>query len=250
MTYLPYLLTALAFLAAGVVNTVAGGGSFLTFPALLMAGLDPRAANITSTMALFPMQINAGYLGRKHISGIHGLSVTHLVFISLCGGTVGAILLLLTPIDFFARLVPWLVLFATAVFTYGSFHKKNDNPDYIHPISRKKLIISQLVIATYGGYFGAGIGILMLSALTLAGMKLKIASMTKNVLAAAINTSAFIIFTLSHDVDWSLAVLGAVSSIGGSFIGMRILHKVSDKVLRVVVIGIGITLSIALFMRQ
>jgi len=106
------------------MNTLAGGGSFLTFPALLLTGLDPRAANITSTIALFPMQITTGFESRKLAGGTGGLSFRTLVILSLVGGIIGAILLLLTPAAFFARLVPWLILVATALFAYGSFSKR------------------------------------------------------------------------------------------------------------------------------
>src|SRR5580698_4914363 len=114
------LVLILASFAAGVQNALAGGGSFLTFPALLFAGLDPRAANITSTIALFPMQVTTGYASRKLANGTGTLSFRTLFILSLIGGVIGAALLLLTPPIIFARLVPWLILFATVMFAWGS----------------------------------------------------------------------------------------------------------------------------------
>src|SRR5438132_5412195 len=114
----------IAAFIAGVQNALAGGGSFLTFPALLFAGLDPRAANITSTIALFPGQVATGFAGRKAVAGLPSLSFRALFIISLMGGALGAVLLLATPVSIFTRLVPWLVLFATAVFAWGSFLRK------------------------------------------------------------------------------------------------------------------------------
>src|SRR3954466_16163781 len=118
------LLLLLAGLWAGAQNALAGGGSFITLPALILAGLDPRAANITSTVALFPGQVTTGLAGRTMVSGAQRLSFRALFIISLAGGTLGALLLLATPAAFFARLVPWLVLFATAMFAWGSFARR------------------------------------------------------------------------------------------------------------------------------
>ena len=106
-------LLVLVSFAAGVQNVLAGGGSFMTFPALLFAGLDPRAANIASTIALFPGQVTTGLAGRKHVAGAEGVSFRALFWISLAGGAAGAVLLLVTPVSVFTRLVPFLVLFAT-----------------------------------------------------------------------------------------------------------------------------------------
>ncbi|HET8706011.1 MAG TPA: sulfite exporter TauE/SafE family protein, partial [Pseudomonadales bacterium] len=132
MITLPFLIFCAASLAAGIVNTLAGGGSFLTFPALLLTGLDPRAANMTSTIALFPMQITSGYAGRKMAGGTPALSFKALFVISLIGGAVGAGLLLLTPPTTFGKMVPWLILFATGCFAYGSFRKKSTDEDHYH----------------------------------------------------------------------------------------------------------------------
>ena len=111
-----FFILFLASAWAGIQNALAGGGSFITLPSLMLTGMDARAANITSTVALFPAQVATGWTGRKNVEGAAGLSFRALVIISLIGGALGAILLLVTPASFFARLVPWLVLFATAVF--------------------------------------------------------------------------------------------------------------------------------------
>ena len=115
-----------AALWAGVQNALAGGGSFITLPSLILTGMDARAANITSTVALFPGQLVSGLSNRAHVSGAAGLSMRALIGISLAGGAVGAVLLLVTPSSFFAMLVPWLVLFATGIFAWGSFGPKRE----------------------------------------------------------------------------------------------------------------------------
>ena len=119
-----WIVLFLAGLWAGVQNALAGGGSFVTLPTLILSGLDARAANITSTVALFPGQCATGLAGRKLVSGTERLSFKALFAISLAGGVLGALLLLATPPSFFARLVPWLVLFATVLFAWGSFFRK------------------------------------------------------------------------------------------------------------------------------
>src|SRR5215469_12564240 len=109
---MPLVILFFAAVWAGAQNALAGGGSFITLPALMFTGMDARAANITSTVALFPGQVATGVTGRKLVTGAEDLSFRVLFLISLAGGAVGALLLLATPPDFFAKLVPWLVLFA------------------------------------------------------------------------------------------------------------------------------------------
>ena len=122
MTTLDVVLAAVSF-AAGLQNALAGGGSFLIFPTLILTGLDPRTANITCTIALFPAQAAAGVAGRRQAAGTASLTFGVLFGISLLGGGAGALLLLHTPTSLFTALVPWLVLFATLVFAWGSFRR-------------------------------------------------------------------------------------------------------------------------------
>ena len=138
-------------------------------PALMFTGMDARAANITSTVALFPAQIVMGFTGRDDMAAPPGLSVRALFVISLAGGALGALILLATPPSFFARLVPWLVLFATAMFAWGSFFRKPRAAGEASPAALGAGLV-QFGIAIYGGYFGGGIGLLMMAALTMAGL--------------------------------------------------------------------------------
>jgi uncharacterized membrane protein YfcA len=179
-----FIILFFAAMWAGAQNALAGGGSFVTLPALMLTGMDARAANITSTIALFPAQLATGWTGRKFVSGVGALSFGMLVAVSLAGGALGALLLLVTPPSFFARLVPWLVLFATAIFAYGSFMPRREGATHL---SRWGAMTAQFFIAIYGGYFGGGIGFLMLAALTAAGLAIRPASANKNVLAGVMN---------------------------------------------------------------
>ena len=164
----------LASLWAGGQNALAGGGSFITLPSLMLTGMDARAANITSTVALFPAQIVTGLTGRAGAQGAEGLSLKALFVISLAGGAIGGAILLATPPSFFARLVPWLVLFATALFAWGSFLRRTPEPGKA-TLPPWAAGLAQFGIAVYGGYFGGGIGLLMMAALTMAGLAVRAA---------------------------------------------------------------------------
>jgi uncharacterized membrane protein YfcA len=241
-----FLVLFLAALWAGVQNALAGGGSFITLPTLMFIGIDARAANITSTVALFPAQLATGWTGRQHVFGASELSFRALVIISLIGGALGALLLLSTPPTFFAHLVPWLVLFATALFAWGSFGPRRAAP---RPLHRFGAAGAQLAISIYGGYFGGGIGFLMLAALRAAGLALRNAAATKNVLAGVMNASAVAIFVFSPEVRWFAAAIAGAGAIIGGVLGGLMLQKVNERALRLMVVAIGIALTVGLFLR-
>ena len=237
----------LAALWAGCQNALAGGGSFLTLPALILTGMDARAANITSTVALFPSQVTTGLHGWKNSSGAGGLSRRWLVGISLVGGALGAVLLLATPSSIFARMVPWLVLFATVMFAWGSFGpKRAEGGTRLKPGFAG---VVQFCIAVYGGYFGGGIGFLMLAALTADGLSIRNAASIKNVLAAVMNLSAVLIFVFSPQVHWPQMAIACVGALIGGLAGAHLLSRVNEKLLRVAIVCIGVALTIGLFLR-
>jgi uncharacterized protein len=244
------MLFAIVFLAglwAGLQNTLAGGGSFVTLPALMLTGMSPLAANITSTLALFPAQVSTGLAGRKLATGAGRLPFKALFWISLAGGALGGLLLLNTPSSVFARLVPWLVLFATTLFAWGSFLRKPAATG-AH-LGMTGAALAQFLIAIYGGYFGGGIGFLMLAALTMAGLPARNAAATKNLLAGIINASAVALFALSPEAHWREALVLGVGAVLGGMAGSWALHRINEKLLRVLVVCIGITLTIGLFLR-
>jgi uncharacterized membrane protein YfcA len=240
-------LIALAGFYAGAQNVLAGGGSFITFPALLLAGINPLAANMTSTIALFPSQVTSGVAGRALVAGAGSLNFKQLFWISIAGGAVGAVLLLNTPISIFVHLVPWLVLFATAVFTWGSFFRKSVDAPYRMPTA--VLVVSQAAISIYGGYFGGGIGFLMIAALTIAGQAVRTSVATKNALAAAMNASAVAIFAFSDLISWPAALALGAGGILGGLSGSWLLHRLPEKLLRAFVVVVGVALTIWLFVR-
>lgn len=249
---MPHLADAVLVLTAfiaGAQNALAGGGSFLVFPAMLYAGLDPRLANITSTIALFPSQVTISLAGLNEVHGAAGLSFRTFVIISLFGGAAGAVLLLATPVIVFTHLVPYLVLFATVVFAWGSFCGRNRTADAPPRISPRNAILAQTMISIYGGYFGAGIGILMLAGLTAAGIAVRRAAATKNVLAGVINVAAVGIFAARAHVDWRAAFIVAIAAILGGQLGVYLLRRINETALRVGITMIGLLLTLGLFLR-
>ena len=230
------------------MNALAGGGSFITLPSLMLTGMDARAANITSTVALFPAQLVTGFTGRSDSRSPPGLSFSALFVICLVGGALGALILLWTPPTVFARLVPWLVLFATVLFAWGSFFRKAPEPGETH-LPPWGAAVGQFFISVYGGYFGGGIGLLMMASLTMAGLSVRNAGAAKNILAGVMNASAVAIFAFSSEVHWRQALVTAVGASFGGWAGALMLKSVNETLLKVAVVAIGLALTVGLFLR-
>jgi uncharacterized membrane protein YfcA len=241
------LLLFAAGLWAGTQNALAGGGSFITLPALIAAGLDPKLANITSTMALFPGQLTTGWAGRSLVSGAERLSFRALAIIAFCGGIGGAFLLIATPSKVFAAMVPWLVLAATALFAWSSFGPKPKASSA--PPPGWVTVMTQGTIALYSGFFGGGAGIMTLASLTLARLPVRNAGGTKNVLVALSNLSAAVVFAMSGAVAWRQAVAIGIGAMIGGYIGARALKVLPERVLKVAIVVIGVALTLGLFLR-
>ena len=242
------LVLFVAAIWAGAQNALAGGGSFITLPSLMLTGMDARAANITSTVALFPAQVVTGLTGRAQAESPPGLTMRTLFAISLVGGALGALILLWTPPSVFAKLVPWLVLFATALFAWGSFFRGAPEAGKAH-LPPWGAALVQFFIAIYGGYFGGGIGFLMMAALTMTGLAVRNAGAAKNILAGVMNASAVAIFVFSSDVHWVQAVITSIGASFGGWAGARMLKSVNEELLKLGVVAIGIALTIGLFLR-
>ena len=251
------LVLILAAFYAGIQNTLAGGGSCITFPLLLFYGLDPRVANMTSAVAMFPGQMMSAYQGRHLVSSPPSFTFYQIIWICLAGGTLGAILLLLTPSSFFMRILPWLLLFATSVFAWGSFFRKPTQPktDAQKNASTKasstlKLHIVQMAIAVYGGYFGGGIGLLLLATLSTMGLQnIRYAGATKNMMAMIINAPAILIFIFSDLVNWKAALLVSIGAVSGGYCGTFLLKRLPQKLLQGFVVLVGLVITLWLFLR-
>lgn len=246
--HLPLVLIALVGFWAGIQNAMAGGGSFITLPALIASGLTPLEANITSTVALFPGQVVSGAMGWRQLGENRPRMLLTLACISLLGGALGGCLLIGTPPRVFSLLLPWLVLFATLVFVWGNFRKKSPHAPTHH--KARTLIISQFLISIYGGYFGGGIGFLMLAALTIAGFSARVAGNIKNVFAAAMNLSAVLVFATSPGLHWIQALTLGTGGLLGFTLGSHLLGYINEKWLRAFVILVGFSLTIWLFTKD
>ncbi|WOJ88708.1 sulfite exporter TauE/SafE family protein [Methylocapsa polymorpha] len=243
-------LVVLAAFTAGFINAVAGGGSFLTFPALIAAGLPPIDSNASSTVALFPGQIATAFIARDGLamaSKDKRINVPALAAISLAGGLIGGLLLLVTPQSLFSRIVPWLILFATAVFAGGNFLRPGEGS---FQLNRAGIFIAQGVVAVYGGYFGGGIGILMLAALTLYGLRdIWLMNSLKILLAVLMNAAAVVTFIVAGLVHWHLTFIVGGASIAGGYVGLFAARRMPASIVKGFVVVVGVTLSIFFFLK-
>jgi uncharacterized protein len=252
LTYL--FLCSSAFLA-GAINSVAGGGTLLTFPALFhaLAG-NGVLANGTSTVALMPGSIAGSWGYRRELADKRAV-LMRLIWPSLIGGAVGALLVTTLPGKIFNALVPWLILTAALLFLLQKPLQRriSAHPHEGPPTRRTVVMVAgfQFLVAVYGGYFGAGIGILMLSALAFLSVgDIHHMNGVKTVLAAAINGVAVIVFIVEKMVDWGLAPAMAVAAIAGGYLGARLARRLKPVYVRGIVIAIGFGLSAYYFWLQ
>ncbi|MCI0466619.1 MAG: sulfite exporter TauE/SafE family protein [Beijerinckiaceae bacterium] len=245
-----FILVSAASFAAGFINAVAGGGSFLTFPALIAAGLPPIDANASNTVALFPGQIATTYAARDGLakaSADKRVDLPVLAAISLLGGIAGGILLLLTPEALFSRMVPWLILFATVIFAGGNFWVSDAKK---FTLSRTGFFAAQGLVAIYGGYFGGGIGILMLAALTLSGLRdIWLMNSVKILLASLMNASAAVTFVIAGLVHWHWTLAVAIGAIAGGYAGLHAVRRVPAHIVKGFVVSVGLVLTIYFFLK-
>lgn len=240
------LLLAGAAFAGGAINSVAGGGSFLTFPALLFAGVPAIPANATNNTAMWLGVVSSARGYREEIRTYRGAIVPAMA-VSLVGALGGAILLLHTPSRVFERMIPWLLLFATVVFALSPFLTRRHAAKDVHSPWQLAL---QFVVSIYGGYFGAGIGILMLAILSFSGLpNMNAMNGVKNVLSIVINGVAVIPFVIAGAIVWPVALLMAVFAMIGGYAGARFFRRLPSKISRTVVLVIAIGMTTYFFVR-
>ncbi len=250
---LPNLAMIAAAFAAGVINSIAGGGTLITFPVLIWLGLDPKVANATSTVALWPGLFGGLFGYRRELENSSAI-LLRLGVTSVIGGAIGAWLLIWTPSPTFARLVPFLILFATVLFmAQGSINRRlklqafSGEPRLSWWIGA---IVFQFFSSMYGGYFGAGNGIMMLAALGLLGLHdINRANGIKNFLGICINSIAVISFGIMGLVVWRDALLMAGAALLGGYFGAKMAVRIGQAAIRRAIVVIGFVITIVMVWR-
>ncbi|MBP2314602.1 sulfite exporter TauE/SafE family protein [Azospirillum soli] len=241
------LLLSAAFFA-GAMNAVAGGGSFLTLPALIYAGVPPVAANATGTVALLPGYASGMYGYRHDLEPFGGVGLIPLSLVSLVGGLVGAGLLLVTPDEIFRDIVPWLLLVATALFAFGGSISAKLRNVGLHGTGA--LLATLFVVSVYGGYFNGGLGILLLAQFSLFGMtNLNAMNGLKNLFSTVLTAIAVVTYAVGGAVDWRYAALMTVAAVVGGYAGARVGRKIPPRILRTAIIAVGLVMSALFFFK-
>ncbi len=244
-----------AAVVAGAINSVAGGGSFISFPALLFIGIPPVNANATNTVALWPGQVASIGAYRGELRKLPWRSVTPLLITGILGGILGAWVLLRTSQKTFMNLVPWLMLIATLIFMFSGkitqWVRRRAAEQHTTEFATGRGIFIQIFIAFYIGYFGAGAGILILAMLALLGMdQIHTMNALKALLTTVSNGVAMLVFVLSHAVYWPETILMIIGSILGGYFGAHFAQKTKPENVRRIVIAIGFVLAAYYFAKQ
>ena len=241
--------------AAGAINAVAGGGTLLTFPALLYFGTPGIVANATSTLALVIGTTGSIFGFRGQLGAVRPW-LGRFVPVSLLGGALGSVLLTQTSERTFEALVPWLILFATLLFlAQGAFRRfagfEESGEAHPHSPAVWAAIVFQFGVSVYGGYFGAGIGILMLASLGFLGLRdIHEMNALKNALGSLINLIAAAIFVGCGLVDWSRAGVMTAGALVGYFLGAHFSQRIPQRHVRRIITGIGLAISLAMFWQR
>jgi uncharacterized membrane protein YfcA len=246
MSAAQYAILVLAAFVAGAVNSVAGGGSFITFPALLLVGLSPLDANVASAVALWPGQLVSTWAYRHRTATIREVPILPLVLVSVIAGLCGGLLLLVTPAAAFAGVVPWLVAFATALFAIGSFVLPRGEPAL--RLGFRGVLAAQAAISLYGGYFGGGIGFLMLASFTFYGMRdVQAMNGLRLLLGLLMNGAAILAFVVAGTVRWPETLTVAAASVAGGYFGAIGAQHLKPLTLKLLITLIGAAVSVYLF---
>jgi uncharacterized protein len=236
----------------GAMNAVAGGGSFVAFPALLFTGVAPVPANATNTLALWVGTAASGGAYRKKLDLPRRVLIPLLVM-SLVGGLAGALLLIKTPPHTFLRLIPWLMLAATLLFTFGRRLTGKISVGISHHANEAAIVgasLFELLVATYGGYFGGGIGIMNLAMLAALGMKdIHAMNALKIVLVAVINGVAAVTFIVMGAIVWPQALVMVAGASCGGYAAAHYAQKLPQVLVRGLVIALGVGMTTYFFVK-
>lgn len=242
------LLLAAGFLA-GAMNAVAGGGTFVALPALALMGLAPTIANASSTVALFPGTVASAWSYRQDIRPLDAARTGTLLTLSLVGGLVGALLLLLTPERAFSALIPWLLLLATATLAAGPRLTVYLRGLGIHTGPRF-LLLAQFLLGVYGGYFGGAVGLMMLATWSLATTAdLRALNPLRTLMVAGANGVAVACFAVTGNVSWRETLIVMAGGVAGGYIGAQLGRRLPLPLLRAAILAIAVITTGAFFAR-
>jgi uncharacterized membrane protein YfcA len=244
-----YLLLIVAALAAGLINSVAGGGMFFTFPALVFTGVPSIIANASSTTALIPGILASSWAYRGDLRKSEGIPLIPMLAVSLVGGIIGALLLLYTPQRTFDSVFPWLLLAATLLFTFGPQLAPRLRRAF--PMSVPMVVAIQFFIGIYGGYFGGAIGIVMLATWSIYGLTdIHVMNANRTLMAAAANSVAAVLFIVARKVWWPQTLVMLVFAALGGYIGAHTARKVDRRYIRAAVSVVSAAITILFFVRR
>lgn len=247
VSYEVFLLVAASFFA-GTINSIAGGGSFLTFPALVFAGVPTIAANATSAVAVFPGYLSGALGFAKELKAFPKSKFLLLIFLSIFGGTLGSILLLVTPEVVFSFIIPWLLGFATLLFAFGNYvakwaEKTSDSNGLIGSIAT-------LLVCIYGGYFNGGLGIVLLALFSALGMRdIHLMNGLKNIMSFALSAASVVTFAIAGIVFWKYAIIMMIAATIGGYFGVIVARKLSKSIIRMIIVLIGTIMTFIFFIK-
>jgi uncharacterized membrane protein YfcA len=244
----PLLVVAAAGLIAGMMNALAGGGSFVTLPALIAAGVPSVNANTSSTVALFPGTLMSAWTYRDGLGPIGSVRLRPLLIATFVGGALGAVLLLRTPIKTFDLVLPWLMAVATLMLALGS--RLGEMLRRHWRIGAAAVLSVQFCLGVYGGYFGGGVGIMMMAVWSLLSERtLKSFNAPRTLLVSAANTIAVLIFIGAQSVVWRETLVMLVGATLGGYCGALIGRRAPAGVVRVGTLLVSVSITLAFFAR-
>ena len=243
MTIFELSLLASASFIAGIINSIAGGGSFLTFPALVFTGVPTIAANATSAVAVFPGYLSGALGFSKELKEYPKSKFLLLITLSIVSGIGGSLLLLITPASVFSYIIPWLLGFATLLFAFGDFvakwAKKNSNSNGFLGN------LTTLIVCIYGGYFNGGLGIILLALFSTLGMRdIHLMNGLKNIMSFALSAASVVTFAIAGIVFWQQAIIMMIAATIGGYFGVVVARKLSKDTIRMIIVIIGLIMTV------
>jgi len=242
------LLLAGAGFTGGAMNAMAGGGSFVTLPALIAAGVPSMPANASSTVALYPGGAASAWVYRDGIKHVPRHLLMPCLWATLVGGALGAVLLLSTPTTLFDRVLPWLLLVATIMLTFGRrISASRGTREHAH---LPTMVGVQFVLGIYGGYFGGAVGLMMLAVWSvLTGMSAKMFNPSRTLLTTAANTIAVVCFAVAHAIYWREALILGAGALVGGYAGAHVGRRLPPSAVYIATVIVACSMTVAFFIR-